>query len=249
MVLSMAESGRGKSYSDAQNERFRAAARTLVEREGSATAAAKLLGVSQPTLSNFLNGRTGAGVQLAQALARALGVGDEFVSGHARVGDPARPVLRNRPGYNEALVLAQKRAWWVPPSVWQEAGETAMLVAPAYITPEILTHAAQLVMSSASVSELEDAGREQAEAELADIEARQVEAQRLVSEAKARGETAPSVAKVMQRLRAEGEKRRLDEARARDATALAADPANEQGASAPGDDTGVSAKQARRRAR
>lgn len=65
---------RGKSLGSEQNRRVRAAARSLLPRYGSITALARRLGMTQAGLSSFLCGRTGAGFQLATALARELGV-------------------------------------------------------------------------------------------------------------------------------------------------------------------------------
>ncbi len=214
--------GRSKSLPADQMARVRGLVRELVDTRfaGNISRAAKETKVAYAQLYGLYEGSGGAGNLTLQRLADFTGRSADELMGRsepARTGDPARPVLRNRPGYNEALALAEKQAWWVPPSVWPMAGETATLIAPAYITPEMLIHAAQLVMSTATAGALEGAGREQAEAELADIEARQIEAQRIVREAKARGETPPSVAKVMQRLRADGDKRRIEEARAKDA--------------------------------
>lgn len=67
----------GIARSPEQNERARAHARELLKRHNdNRTEAALALGVAQPTFSNFINGKTGAGNALGPALARAghLGV-------------------------------------------------------------------------------------------------------------------------------------------------------------------------------
>lgn len=60
---------------DAQNERLRDLARRLIADsfDGSLTRTAEALGVSHPYLSQFLNGRTGAGRKLTRALSKLTG--------------------------------------------------------------------------------------------------------------------------------------------------------------------------------
>lgn len=237
MIWGMSETGRGKSYSDAQNELIRAAARRLTEREGSATAAAKLLGVSQPTLSNFLNGRTGAGVQLAQAIARALSLTtDELLGEPTRIGLDTRPVFSSLPGWHEALLGAQRKATWLPPRAWEYAAQQNALFMLSVTEKDVL-ETALFWMARASEHEQDEASRERIDATEADREARQIEAERRIAEMLARGEKPPSKARLMHTIKLEREAAAEAEAKAKDAARLrdapGAEPANDRSEAPP----------------
>lgn len=66
----------GKGYTDAENERLRAAALAICDEryDGHRTRMADALGIGQPSLSKFLNGNNGAGPYLAEAIAEMVGV-------------------------------------------------------------------------------------------------------------------------------------------------------------------------------
>ena len=80
---------KGKSFSPAQNERLRSLALDL-RGEDTTTALAKRLGVTQAGLSSFLTGRTGAGVQLASAIAAECGMTLDEAAGMPGGGVAAR---------------------------------------------------------------------------------------------------------------------------------------------------------------
>ena len=102
----MTPSGSGKSFSVVQNERLRALVVQLQTRFDSQREFAEKLGVAQPTVSNFIAGKTGAGVQFATAVAALAGVTlESAISG----GDAATtPRWRNLPGWAEEEKKARK---------------------------------------------------------------------------------------------------------------------------------------------
>lgn len=84
----------GKSIGLKRNEAARAFTRTLIAERfgGHQTQAAKAFGVEQGSLSTFLSGKIGAGVQLLHGIARAAGVPVEVVIGESPA--PAAPPPR-----------------------------------------------------------------------------------------------------------------------------------------------------------
>jgi len=95
----------GKSYSVEQNERLRERARDLLSEryDGNKTALAAALGLSQATVSNFLNGKSGAGFQLVTALARELGVTHDALV-HGRSVAPEGSIrFGDLPGWQQAI--------------------------------------------------------------------------------------------------------------------------------------------------
>lgn len=60
-------------FTDAENDRLRAAVAQLVEQYGTQQDVAKKLDVTQPTVSAFMLGRNGASIGFARAVARLLG--------------------------------------------------------------------------------------------------------------------------------------------------------------------------------
>ncbi len=127
----------GKSFSAAENDRLREhALRLLAAEGGNRTALAKRLGVTQPTVSNFLNGKNGAGAQLAVAIARAAGVSPAWLfTGESAppnelvvVRDPRYPNLSTAIAFMrcqvknpEALETVERRALRShedPPPLW-----------------------------------------------------------------------------------------------------------------------------------
>lgn len=94
-----------KSLRPEQNERLREIVRDLIAKDfkGSATAAAKALGVTQPLVSEFLSGGRGAGPKLIQALADITGRSIDDLYG--------RPLL---PLANSGHELIGSRADWPP---------------------------------------------------------------------------------------------------------------------------------------
>lgn len=213
----------GKSLGTDANEKLRATLETLVREqfEGNRAAAARRLGVSQSLVQEFLGGTRGAGTKLLKAISdfthRPI---DELMGRPALVSgsdpDVVHPVLGSRPGAHEALARAKRQEPWFPAFAWEDAMSTATLIAPAVVTPAMLVAAARLSMSVRSGEQLDEATMAQAEAEEADREARQIEAQRLVREAEARGEKLDAI-KVMNDLRLRNQRAELDAAKARDA--------------------------------
>src|SRR5438067_2073560 len=102
---------RGKSFTADQNTRVREAVREMLPRfDNNRTALARELGISQAGLSSFLNERTGAGPQLASAVAHQLGISlSELIEGKQHVERGDRPVFKNLAGWSEAEATARAR--------------------------------------------------------------------------------------------------------------------------------------------
>ena len=100
----MSSPGTGRSFSVAENERLRALARGMLEKvDNNQRRLADLLGVAQPTVSNFIAGKTGAGVQLATAIARQAGLSLQSATGGGDVKSrmtPLRPATIERKGHS-----------------------------------------------------------------------------------------------------------------------------------------------------
>lgn len=97
---------KGKSFSDEQNARIRDAAKRLLDRYRTTVALAKELGVAQPTVSNFLSGKNGAGPEIALKIAAASGMSlDELIG--SEPGDGRRPTFGGLPGWPEAEAEAR----------------------------------------------------------------------------------------------------------------------------------------------
>lgn len=128
---------RSRSLRPEELDRVRAAVRQLIEREGSQVAAARRIGVSQPTLSNALSGLRPPGVALARQVALALGMPlDALLSGRPVATRPA-PTLDRVPGYAEVEAAARAKAPYLPEEAW--ARTRAMSGADlADLTPELL---------------------------------------------------------------------------------------------------------------
>jgi transcriptional regulator with XRE-family HTH domain len=83
----------GKSIGPKRNEAARAFVRQLVAERfgGHQTQAAKAFGVEQGSLSTFLAGKIGAGMQLLHGVARVAGVSVDVVIGEATMPPPPPP--------------------------------------------------------------------------------------------------------------------------------------------------------------
>jgi transcriptional regulator with XRE-family HTH domain len=92
----------GKALQREQNETVRITVRKLVDRDfgGKAVVAARTFGISQPSLSNFLAGKTGAGIRLLISFAHYAGISlDELIQG--RIG--TKKSLGSEPPIRQAI--------------------------------------------------------------------------------------------------------------------------------------------------
>jgi hypothetical protein len=114
---------KGKSFSQEQNARVRKAAEALlVTYGGNRTSMARALKLTQAGLSSFLLQRTGAGPQLASAIAEACGMTlTELIQGDE---DP-RPRLANIPRWPELVKRALDEAPEVPEFCYAPVGRIA----------------------------------------------------------------------------------------------------------------------------
>lgn len=131
---------KGKSLSPPQNARVRAAARALLERHATVTALADVLGLTQAGLSSFLTERTGAGFQLAGAVARESGVSlGELIDGTDALPPPAAalPLLGNARGWDTAEAAYRARVGdKYPEKAYELARQAASAHAPDPITED-----------------------------------------------------------------------------------------------------------------
>lgn len=123
-----------------------------------------------------------------------------------------------------ALVRAKKREPFFPAFAWEDSLATAPLITPPYVDEDMLIHAARLAISLRGASERDEAEGKRVDDEEAAREARQVEADRRIREAAARGEKLIP-AKVMTQIRHEQAAQELEAARARDEAKAAANDA------------------------
>lgn len=139
-----------KSLRPEQNERLRGIVRDLITKDfaGSATAAAKAMGVTQGLVSEFLSGGRGAGPKLIQGLADYTGrsIDDLYgrprlvlsSGGHELIGSRADwPVTRDQ-------VLAGNRRL-LPADVERVAG-IALSQPPERLTVEFVTRMAEALL-------------------------------------------------------------------------------------------------------
>lgn len=163
----------GKSFSDEENARIRAAAQVLLDRYGTMTALGRVLGVSQPTVSTFLRAVApdGAGVQLAEAVARETGVTlDELRSGRRGEAQPAGtvPCFGDLPGWAEAEAEAREKfGRRLPAYAWQVARSMMGAQAPAKIDAVTVFGLTSSLWEMMGDDVRAEALRRQAEAEMA----------------------------------------------------------------------------------
>lgn len=160
---------RGKSFSVEENARIREGARALLERAGSQAALAETLGVSQPTLSNFIRAEhpTGAGPRLGDAIARELGITlDELRTGQRRAPAGA-PIFGAIPGWAEAEAEARRIYGKRLPSYAWESGRRLMgAQAPAVLNAVTVFNLVQAYWEMMSDETRAEAIRRQAEEEM-----------------------------------------------------------------------------------
>lgn len=130
----------GKSLEHEQAEAAREAVLTLLRaHKGNQTAAAKAIGMTQPSLSNIINRKTKAGSQTISRVAVALGWSINRVLGEGRGDDDPGLVAaleaKPRPAWLQAAARSKRAAegavgrsaqWW---EAWLSALEVADAVA------------------------------------------------------------------------------------------------------------------------
>lgn len=136
---------RGKSFSDEQNQRMRAVANKLSDRLGSRAALAEALDVSPPTISNFLNGKNGAGSELAQKLANYLGRTLSELIDPDGVDAPVGPVPRALQGWDAAEARAREILSHTPAWVFSCARNLSGLNLPPVADVELVIKLANVV--------------------------------------------------------------------------------------------------------
>lgn len=204
-----------------QNARVLAAALKLRERFDSATALGRAIGISQGGISAYLSGKNGASLATATRVAKLAGVSVGELLGEdvtARIVVPldTRPVLSSLPGWHEALARAKRSAHYLPSRAFEYAAQQNALFMLS-VTEADVVRAAKFWRDVAEEHVQDAAAVAQSEESLAAREARQVEAEARIVAAKLRGETPPSLARMMAAIRAEEPERELATARAKDA--------------------------------
>lgn len=190
-VGSMARTGpgSGRSFGDAENARLRAIAeRMLRECDGNQRRLAERLGVRQPTVSNFLAGKTGAGVQLASAIATHAGVTLQGAVG----GDDtaATPRWRDLPGWQDEERKAREMFPRVRPIAFDRLGNL-MGERPPSVSALTIGLLASTWDSTSSDEARVEAITANAKREMAEQDAAATDAIRRRHEARERGEPLP----------------------------------------------------------
>ena len=171
VTLDLVGPSRGKSFSNEENARIRTAGRELLKRHASQVALAEALGVSQPTLSNFLRVEhpTGAGVQLANAIAHAYGVTlDELRTGAPRSASGAAPRFGDMPGWDAAETEARRiYGKRLPPYAWSAARQLMGAQTPTVLNAVTVYNLVASYWEMMSDEVRAEAIRQQAEEEMA----------------------------------------------------------------------------------
>lgn len=164
-----------KGYSVEENERIRERARELLNKryQGNRSELAAALHVSQPTLSNFLNGKSGAGTKLAKSIALHLGIShDALVEGRAVTRDGSVR-YGDLEGWAEASVDARLRAFKgrLPDAAYEGAAEFRGLTVPSVIDARTVYNHAKAWWEGLTEDEQGAKLHEQALAEMAQEDA------------------------------------------------------------------------------
>jgi transcriptional regulator with XRE-family HTH domain len=162
-------SNRGKSLTPEQNDRVTEIVQALLARhDGNQSEVARRLGVSQPVLSQFLSGKSGAGLQMALAAARLGAVSLEFIFFGRHAPESSTPTMCNLTGWAEAEAIArEKYRTSAAPYAFRLSREARGLATPEVVTPEFVRDLAILTQRYAT-----DEERERGEAaELVELEA------------------------------------------------------------------------------
>jgi hypothetical protein len=120
---------RGKSLTVEQNEAVRAALLKLVAAEGGKQAVvARKLKLAGPTVSNFLAGKNGAGMAMAEAVARLSCMPLSDLLG----------LTRPTPTPPSVVVYERMGERWGDHNMWEEVAEEAMRRYRRIVTPELI---------------------------------------------------------------------------------------------------------------
>lgn len=139
----MTSKTRGKSLSREQNEHLRAVVRELIDKDfgGVVTRAAVALGVTQPTLTNFLNNALGAGPKLIQGIADYTGRSIDSLYGRPQLSLPSGgyQLLAQHPQWKAALAEAIGRKSRLVRAAQLEAiGAVALSKPPEHLTADFI---------------------------------------------------------------------------------------------------------------
>lgn len=185
----MSSPGTGRSFSVAENERLRALARGMLEKvDNNQRRLADLLGVAQPTVSNFIAGKTGAGVQLATAIARQAGLSLQSATGGGDVA--GSPRWRDLPGWAAAVAAAMLMFPKVSVLAFEQLGNL-MGEKPPSVTPLTIGLLASTWDNVSSDDARADAIRANALREMAEEDLAATAAIKARHQARERGEPLP----------------------------------------------------------
>lgn len=180
---------KNQAYSLAENERIRAAALDLLKRRHKDVRSelAKALNVSQPTLSNFLNGKNGAGRGLAKAIALHAGIPLEALVEGRQVVRDAVVRFGDLPGWSDSAHDAMHRLYKgrLPDVAYAGAADFRGLTPPSVIDARTVYNHAKAWWEGRTDEEQSAALHAQAEAEMA---AEDAEAEALLGRGKLKDE-------------------------------------------------------------
>lgn len=156
----------GRSLTDDENERVRAAVRTLLAKhDDNQSVLAPKIGYKQPSLSSFLQGRNGAGYKVARKVADLIGLPlDQLLSGKT-ARQLAMPRFDTLPGWAEAVAQARAIYKKVPPYAFEVVGGW-MGATPPSIDPITIGNLARDWWESSSDMERSEALIAQAQREM-----------------------------------------------------------------------------------
>ena len=166
MLRPMARVETGRSISPKEAERVREALRELLVIEKTQTALAKRLGVSQQALSAILRGTASGGYALGRAVARAMGASNPDAWLRGAAPGVIAPRIRDRRGYDEALVAARRMFKRATPTAFEAVSNLMGDNLPEFITAEFLGGLAMAWANSAEDDERAEEITAQAEREM-----------------------------------------------------------------------------------
>lgn len=142
-----------------QNEQVRAIGKEVLRSrfDQNGTKMATAVGLTQPNLSRFLNGKQGTTQSAALRILALADIEPSVVGLDAPSSDvfPRKPVVSHLPGWAEAEREARRIYRRIPETAWLSARKFSTHLSPQVITADFVMHLALAADSLATVSEAE----------------------------------------------------------------------------------------------
>lgn len=160
-----------------QNEQVRGIGRDVLRErfDQNGSRMAEAVGITQPNLSRFLNGKQGTTRDVALKILALADIEPSVVGLDAPASDvfPRKPVVSHLPGWQDAEREARRIYRRIPEAAWVAARKFSTHLSPQVITPDFVMHLALAADSLSTVSEAEiESTREAAETARREDEAR-----------------------------------------------------------------------------